>query len=36
MLAKAGYKVAAACGMKDWREKGKPLFGKKEKTEEKP
>jgi len=25
MLTKAGYKVAASCGLKDWREKQKPL-----------
>jgi hypothetical protein len=28
MLTKAGYKVAAACGLKDWREKKKPLVGR--------
>jgi hypothetical protein len=27
MLTKAGYKVAASCGLKDWREKKKPLVG---------
>jgi hypothetical protein len=30
MLTKAGYKVAAACGLKDWKEKKKPLVGIKE------
>ena len=30
MLTKAGYKVAASCGLKDWREKNKPLVGKKD------
>jgi hypothetical protein len=34
MLTKAGYKVAASCGLKDWREKKKPLVGVKE-TEKK-
>jgi hypothetical protein len=29
MLTKAGYKVAASCGLKDWKEKNKPLTGKK-------
>jgi hypothetical protein len=33
MLMKAGYKVSASCGLKDWREKKKPLVGIK--TEEK-
>lgn len=27
MLTKVGYKVAASCGLKDWREKKKPLVG---------
>jgi hypothetical protein len=30
MLTKAGYKVAASCGLKDWREKKKDLVGQKE------
>ena len=30
MLTKAGYKVAASCGLKDWREKNKPLVRKKD------
>jgi hypothetical protein len=25
MLTKAGYTVAASCGLKDWRDKKKPL-----------
>jgi hypothetical protein len=29
MLTKAGYKVAAACGLSKWKEKGKPLVGQK-------
>jgi hypothetical protein len=32
MLTKAGYKVAASCGLKDWREKNKPVVGKKAAT----
>jgi hypothetical protein len=35
MLIKAGYKVAASCGLKDWKEKGKALVGKKPAGDEK-
>jgi hypothetical protein len=31
MLTKAGYKVVASCGLKDWKEKKKDLVGVKPK-----